>query len=179
MLTANAAPEVARQLQEISATTSRTIREVRSISHALRPSALEQVGLTKALEWMVEQLAEASSSKFASELENIDGLLTPEMEINLYRIVQEALNNVLKHANASEVIVEVKKETEGILVSVFDNGQGFEPATSASDGPRKEGIGLISMAERAKVIGGRLEIQSTPRVGTRLILRVASGITAQ
>jgi signal transduction histidine kinase len=172
MLTAGTTPEIARQLQEISATTSRTIAEVRSISHALRPSALEQVGLTKALEWMVEQLAEVPSSKFSIELENIDGLLTPEMEINLYRIVQEALNNVLKHANASEVIIGVKREAEGVSVSVFDNGQGFEIAATASNGPRQDGFGLISMAERAKVLGGQLDVRSTPGIGTRLTLHV-------
>ncbi len=165
-------PEVARQLAEISQNASRAIAEVRAISQALRPAALEQVGLTEALEWMVDQVAAASSTKFSAELENIDGLLKPEMEISLYRIVQEALNNILKHAQASLVMVEIKRLRSGLWVSVFDNGNGFDPAHADGDREPKPGFGLVSMKERAKVLGGRIDCQSTPGKGTRVTLTV-------
>ncbi len=164
-------PEVARQLGEISQNASRAIADVRALSQALRPTALEQVGLTKAVEWRVEQVGEASTTKFSTELENIDGLLEPEKEINVYRIVQEALNNVLKHAQASQVIVEAKRDGTELRVSVFDNGRGFDPERAGREG-EKPGLGLAGMRERAKVLGGRIELQSTSGKGTRLTLTV-------
>ncbi len=163
--------EVARQLGEISQNASRAIADVRAISQALRPTALEQVGLTKAVEWMVEQVAGASTTKFSTELENIDGLLEPEKEISLYRVVQEALNNVLKHAQASQVIVEAKREKAELRASVFDNGRGFDPERAGREG-EKPGLGLAGMRERAKVLGGRIELQSASGKGTRLTLTV-------
>ena len=107
------AAELARQLDAAAAATTRAIGEVRAISHALRPAALDQVGLTKAIEWMVEQLGEGSATKFSTELDNIDGLLAPEMEMNLFRILQEGLNNIIRHAGAAQAILEVKREEAG------------------------------------------------------------------
>ena len=172
MLAEKVTPDVSKQLLEISTFTSQAIAEVRSISHALRPSALEQVGLTKAIEWMVDQIAQTSTAKYSSELENIDGVLKADMEINLYRIAQEALNNVIKHSQATEVIVQLAREPEAIVVSVFDNGRGFEKKSSERNGSVHGGFGLSNMAERAKVLGGRIEIQSNAGGGTRLTLQV-------
>ena len=174
LLSAKATPDLARQLTDISSTTARAIADVREISHALRPGALEQVGLTKAIEWMVEQIAETSEAKFSAELENIDHLLAPEMEINVYRIVQEALNNVIKHAGALQVIVEAKREPKGIAISVFDDGRGFDLERLSRNGVRGRGLGLASMEERTKVLGGQLKMKSEIGVGTRLILNVPS-----
>lgn len=189
-------PVVAEQLREISNATTRAIAEARNISYALRPTALDQVGITKAIEWMIEKVAATSTTKFATELESIDGLLPPDQEISLYRIVQESLNNVLKHAQATQVILEVRKEPHGLRVSVFDNGRGFDreelvgparragpfcrnhttvgggaptlPTKLASRSDTPAGFGLAGIGERVKVLGGRLDIQSTPGKGTRL-----------
>jgi signal transduction histidine kinase len=128
--------------------------------------------LTKAIEWMVDQIAQTSTAKYSSELENIDGVLKADMEINLYRIAQEALNNVIKHSQATEVIVQLAREPEAIVVSVFDNGRGFEKKSSERNGSVHGGFGLSNMAERAKVLGGRIEIQSNAGCGTRLTLQV-------
>jgi len=110
--------------------------------------------------------------KFSAELDNIDHLLAPEMEINMYRIVQEALNNVIKHAAASQVIVETKRGPNEITVSVFDDGRGFDLERLARNGERRSGLGLVSMEERTKVLGGEIKIKSELSVGTRLILNV-------
>jgi len=166
-------PEVLRKIEELSATASRAIGDVRSIAQALRPAALEQVGLTKAIEWMIEQACEASTAKFSTEIENIDGLLTPEREINLYRIVQEALNNVIKHAQATRVLIGVKREPPGISVSILDDGRGFDSQSlqdRQSRRGRKPSLGLVSMAERAKLLAGEIQIQSAEGTGTRLTL---------
>jgi signal transduction histidine kinase len=166
------AAELTRQLDAATAATTRAIREVRAISHALRPAALDQVGLTKAIEWMVEQLGESASTKFATELDNIDGLLAPEMEMNLFRIIQEGLNNITRHAGAAQVILEVKREAAGLRVSLFDNGRGFEAEKVRAEPGARPGLGLASMEERANYLRGSLDVQSAPEHGTRVTVRV-------
>jgi len=174
-VTAKYEPEVARQLGELSVTASRTIGEVRSISQGLRPAALEQVGLTKAVDWMIEQIGEASTTKFTSEIDNLDGALGPDLEINLYRIVQEALNNVIKHAQATEVMVVARREPGQITVSILDNGRGFDSNDQEAERSRqgrKATLGLDGMTERAKLLDGHIKIQSTPGIGTKVTLMV-------
>jgi signal transduction histidine kinase len=137
--------------------------------------ALEQVGLTKAIEWMIDQIGEASTTKFRIEIDNIDGVLMPDLEINLYRIVQEALNNVIKHAQATEVIVVAKREPGQVTVSILDNGRGFDSndqEAGRSRKGRKATLGLAGMAERANLLEGHIEIQTAQTIGTRVTLTV-------
>jgi signal transduction histidine kinase/ligand-binding sensor domain-containing protein len=157
------AAECLQQFYEIGEATSRAIQEVRAISRALRPAELDQLGLTKAVEWMVENVSGTSATHFECDVENVDGLFSPDMEISLYRIVQEGLNNVLKHAAATEVILELKRESNAVRFSLLDNGRGFLKAERSGSG-----LGLESIAERAKLLGGVFDIQSTPLKGTRL-----------
>jgi len=167
-----AAAELTRQLDAATAATTRAIGEARAISHALRPAALEQVGLTKAIEWMVEQLGQGSATQFSTELDNLDGLLAPEMEIHLFRIIQEGLNNITRHAGAAQVILEVKREGAGLCVSLFDDGRGFDAEKRRHEPEARPGLGLASMVERAQYLGGRLDLQSAPGRGTRVTVRV-------
>lgn len=168
----NHSPEVARQLAEVSTNATRAIADVRAISHALRPAALEQVGFTKAVEWMLEKVAETSRMRFGSDIDDIDGLLGPEKEINLYRIIQEGLNNVLKHSQASQVLVEIKRQQSNISVSIFDDGKGFDPAQLNGKAGKHPSFGLTGIKERAKVLDGILTLQSAPGTGTRLTVNV-------
>src|SRR5689334_6517581 len=119
--------ELGGELSDIFQTTVRAIAEVRAISAALLAPALDLLALTTALDWMVEQSREAFPIQFASELESIDGLLAANSEIQIYRIVQEALSNVIRHADASRGILETKRGPSGIRVSLYDNGCGFDP----------------------------------------------------
>jgi signal transduction histidine kinase/ligand-binding sensor domain-containing protein len=161
------------QVAEISRTTSRAIAEVRAISAALRPPDLEHIGLTRAIQWIVEKVGEVSQTKFSTELDFIDGLLQSDQEIQLYRIIQEGLNNVVKHAHAKQAILEVKREPHELRVSLYDDGQGFEPLRPRTSAGTASGFGLSSMTERAKVLGGLLDLQSTPGRGTRLTITIA------
>jgi signal transduction histidine kinase len=164
--------EHARQLEAATDATIRAISDVRAISHALRPTALEQVGLTKAIEWMVEQLGEGAITEFSTELDHIDGLLVPEMEMNLFRIIQEGLNNITRHAGAAQVILEVKREPPGLRVSLFDDGCGFDADKPRGGPDTRPGLGLASMEERVKHLGGTMDIQSSPGRGTRVTVRI-------
>jgi signal transduction histidine kinase len=162
---------IRNQVEEISKTTSRAIADMRAISAALRPSALEHIGLTKAIEWMVEQVETTSKMKVEKSLENIDGLLRAEQEIHLFRIVQEGLNNVIKHSSASEATLEIARQAQGIEMSLFDNGRGFD-VKQISPSPGGAGLGLTGLAERARVLGGTLDILSAPGRGTRLTVLI-------
>ena len=100
----------AEQLEEISAEASRALNEVREISYDLRPYQLDRLGLTKAIEAVVATAASASQTEFAADIDDIDDLFPEESRINLYRIVQESLNNILKHAAATHARVTVKRK---------------------------------------------------------------------
>jgi len=164
-------PPLAEQLTEISDEAGNALDEVRATARALHPYELERLGLTQAIAAMVQRAETTSGTRFLTHLDNLDGLFSPEMQINFYRILQEAINNVLKHAQASEVILEVKREAGEVRATLLDNGRGFE-ATLARKSPTQPGLGLSGMAERARIIGGELEIQSAPGRGTSVKLVV-------
>ena len=103
---------------------------------------------------------------------DLDGLLPPESEVNLFRVVQESLNNVLKHAHASEVKMTLTKRPTGLRLVVEDNGRGFEPSRLEATPPGQRGFGLRQITERVKMMGGRLEIHSRSGEGTRLTVEV-------
>jgi signal transduction histidine kinase len=99
--------------------------------------------------------------------------LPPALEIALFRIVQEALNNILKHAAASRVTVRLSSTAEGIRLVVADDGIGFDPMTLQGPDGRK-GWGLRTMQERAQAVGGQLRVESTPGQGTRVVIEILS-----
>lgn len=156
-------------LNEISETTSLALDEVREIAGNLRPYQLERLGLTSTIEQMVRQVKNSSDIEFITEIENIDGLLSKEFEINLYRVVQECVNNVLKHSAATKAWLLIKRTAGGAEITCRDNGQGFDPEASS----RKGGMGLTGMAERVRMLGGRYTMDSA--VGKGATIRVTMG----
>ena len=136
----------------------------------LRPAALDDLGLTAALEVYLKEWSKHSG--IASEF-YLSGLkkarLAPVTETNIYRITQEALNNVLKHSKASKASVMLEKRGETIVLIIEDNGEGFNVEDKNN---RNKGIGLVGMYERASIIGGTLDIESTPGQGTTIYVRV-------
>jgi signal transduction histidine kinase len=168
-------PAVSEQLQEISKTASEAIEEVRAISHNLRPYQLDRLGLTKALQALLNQLAASTSIAFHAEIEPIDGVFPADTEINVYRIVQESLNNILKHSAAKRTSVVIHREDDHVCVTIEDDGRGFDYDALLKDPTRKRGLGLTGLAERARIMNGDLKIESTPGQGTRLtfIVRVS------
>jgi signal transduction histidine kinase/ligand-binding sensor domain-containing protein len=157
------------QIEEITASASQAITEVREIAYNLRPYHLDRIGLTKTIEAMIEKIAAASGIRFTASIANIDGLLSKEAEINLYRVVQEAINNIVKHSGADDASTEVSRKSDAIFIQIRDTGRGFA-LTTAEAGPR--GFGLISIAERVRMIGGDYNISSTPGQGTTIRIRI-------
>jgi two-component system, NarL family, sensor histidine kinase DevS len=143
-----------------------TLQDVRRLAVELRPSALDDFGLVPALEHLAATFGEQTAIDVDFVTALGDGRLPAEVETALYRIVQESLTNVVKHAQARHVSIALTK-TEGAVNAVIeDDGQGFDP--EASDG----GIGLIGMRERLALLGGRLRVESSPETGTTIAAEV-------
>jgi signal transduction histidine kinase len=167
-----ASAESKEKFQDISSIATRTIKEVRLISYGLRPDELDHIGLTKSLIAIVNQVADSGTTRFEAAIDDIDALLAPDLEINLYRVVQEGLNNILKHSQASCARVTLRKMEHAICLTIRDNGQGFDH----SDGHRQtsfgHGFGMTSMHERIRILGGQLRVNSKRGQGTTIEARI-------
>ena len=139
------------------------IQEVRRISHDLRPIQLDDLGLESAMHSMVEELAERTGLKTTVQLDLPAQRLPDDIEITLYRIAQEALTNVERHAGASKVWLRIWPQDGSIWVEIRDDGQGF-----AIPGKECEGIGLLNMRERTELLSGQFKVRSKPGAGTRI-----------
>jgi len=150
---------------------SETIEQVRELSYRLRPAALEEFGLPVALGILVEEITANSpiTARYLTDLN--DEMLPSGIEVTLYRIAQEALTNVIRHAEAQSVQVALTQENQAILMSIQDDGCGFDPhlATAVSE---QRHLGLISMRERAAIAGGGLTLDTAPGMGTNLLVRL-------
>jgi len=159
------------QLEEIGEAVSAAIDEVREIAYGLRPYELDRLGLKNAVESMIEQVRETSAIKIVADLDDVEGLLDERTETSLYRVVQEALHNVIEHSRASNVLVSIKSEGSSVKVLIHDNGIGFE----ANNNSLRKGSGLAGIEERARMLGGEVAIRSTKGEGTSIALRVTTG----
>jgi len=162
--------KAAEQLRQAAEMTSQTIREVRAISQNLRPFQLDELGLTKAIAANVQELAATTPIRFTVDLADLRGALPPEQEIDLFRIVQECLNNVLKHSRAAHCSVSAMREDGQLRVEVADDGRGFEPAAG---GPERNGDRLPNNREAGGDPGGQVVFSSRPGEGTRITVTVA------
>jgi signal transduction histidine kinase len=146
-----------------------TVRTVRRIATELRPGILDAFGLLAATEWAVQDFATKSGvrARFLNLLEQ-DPALGGDRDTHVFRVVQEALTNIARHAGAQSVAVELTEAADEMVVTVSDDGRGFqtEPGWSAGS------LGLLGMRERARLLGGSLELYSEPGFGTRVTLHV-------
>jgi signal transduction histidine kinase/ligand-binding sensor domain-containing protein len=160
------------QLNQISETSSKSLKTLREISHNLRPPELDRLGLTETLRTILLQARDSTFLKVIGEVEEIDGLLKREMEINVVRILQEALGNILKHSEANECIVEIKKDNGKIYFNINDNGKGFDKNIVNSGANHSVGLGIPGIKERVKILGGNIEIDSAVGKGTRIKINI-------
>jgi signal transduction histidine kinase/ligand-binding sensor domain-containing protein len=160
-----------QSMEEISDEAQSAISETREISYNLRPFQLDRLGLTKAIESMIRKVSAASEIRFSSELDKIDDVFPEEMRINFYRIVQESLTNIMKHAHASDVVVLIKRSAHNVILTIQDNGRGFETQSRAAQ-TAHIGLGMTGMAERARLLGGEFSVRSTSGQGTAVRVEV-------
>lgn len=165
-------PATVTRLKEIAQTARQAVQQVRQMAHALRPGLIEELGFSKAVQASVDKAAKASGLTTEIDLANVDGLLPPEFEVNLFRISQEALNNVIKHAGATHIKVSLTGDRAHVCLIVEDNGRGFDPRLVATLDPNQRGVGLHEISERATTMRGRFLIRSSPGQGTHLTVEV-------
>ena len=144
------------------------IDDVRRLSRDLSPAILEDLGLQSALKYLINEFSKHYKVSQAFEVEDLDQLFPAERQIIIYRIFQECLTNIFKHAGATEVSVAVQEHDNLISLIIEDNGAGFSPAVVLAHRATARGLGLAALDERARMLGGTLEIWSRPGGGTRM-----------
>lgn len=155
------------------------IEKSRSLASSLRPSTLEVLGLSSAIEVMLNDFRYKKDLKIRFRHCPLDHLNLQGQGINLYRIIQEALTNVVKHAQASEVDIEIKRRLDRLWVTVKDNGKGFCRTKKETATEMSPGLGLSTMKERARLLSGEFDIISQPGEGTAIILTIPIGTKGQ
>jgi PAS domain S-box-containing protein len=144
------------------------IENVRRLSHDLMPAALEDLGLQAALLHFLDEFAKYTGIRLSTDLDDIQAFFSPEKQLIIYRIFQESLNNITKHAHATEVSVAMKREPGGVSFRLEDNGQGFDVQKVLASDSRKRGLGLATLEERVRMMGGSLQMWSQIGIGTRI-----------
>ncbi|MFO7320220.1 MAG: HAMP domain-containing protein [Chloroflexota bacterium] len=148
-----------------------TLEEVRRLARDLRPGMLDELGLVPTLEWHTRTYAQNTGIPVDFEaLLPEDFRLPVHTELALYRVVQEALTNVVRHANATRASVRLTKTGDGVRLAISDDGCGFDVAAVMN--AQERGVGLLGIQERVELIGGNLSVESTPGNGTSLIVEV-------
>ncbi|GMU87452.1 MAG: hypothetical protein AMXMBFR48_26930 [Ignavibacteriales bacterium] len=151
------------QISEISKTASAVLDTLRSISFDLRPVHIERIGLAEVLKSMVERLRQVSQKNIVCDVDDISGLFSVEGEVNLFRIYQEALSNIIKYSEAMDVYVGLHKKEAEVHILVRDNGRGFDYDKTLKT---SAGFGLRSIMNRAEFVRGKLKMITSPGSGT-------------
>jgi signal transduction histidine kinase len=161
-------------LDDARSITDRALHAVRDISHFLHPPLLDDLGLSAAVDWYVQSINKRHELRVDLSTQNMTGRLPSEIEVALYRIVQEGLTNVLRHARAQRCIVELVRDDaeESVRVTVRDDGVGFDPE-APRDAEASPGLGLVGIRERVSQLGGVLRLDSGHGRGTVLTAEFA------
>ena len=157
----NDRPEVKAQLESMKSVAERTFQAVRNIALLLRPSMLDDLGLVAALEWQGREVSRRSEIEVEIQSENVSDNLPDDYRVCIYRLVQEALSNAVRHSGAKNAKVFVRQSPANIIVQVSDDGKGF-------NSQRTRGLGLLGMEERVKRLGGKFTVESHPDHGATL-----------
>ncbi len=146
----------------------KAMNEVRRISRNLRPSELDDLGVVPAVRSMCEEFKEVTKIDVNLTFSRFPQKLSPELEVTMYRIIQEALSNVAKHSEATRLTIRCSKENSLLKIKIKDNGRGSDRQTLPVDSPRYTGMGLLNMKERAAFVGGTVSVQSSPKRGMEI-----------
>ncbi len=160
------------RLVDAKALAVRTINELHRLIYDLRPSVLDDLGLISAIRWYAERQLESRGISVRCEFADTDARLAPETETALFRVVQEAITNIAKHARAETVLIQCAVRDGALTIEIEDDGQGFDPSTLPPPAARERGLGLMGMRERVELLGGTLILDSAPGRGARIAVSV-------
>jgi len=155
-------------LKESLTILDQVIRQVRNLALDLRPSLLDELGLVPALKWYIKRQGERAGWETEYSPVIMDNHIPAEVKITCFRIVQEALTNVARYAEATHVQVSLKRQNDHLVLVIEDNGKGFNVEQAKTRARSGFSIGLLGMEERARLVGGELTITSSPKSGTQL-----------
>ena len=159
-------PATRERLAELRGTAARVLDGVRRLARELRPTILDDLGLVEAVRAHAHDLSTRGLVRITVDATGCDDRMDPTRELVLYRVIQEALSNAVKHAEARSIEVSLSRNGATIVATVSDNGRGFDPATVVVPSPTGQGLGLLGMRERLTLVGGKLELDARPGSGT-------------
>jgi len=165
-------PELRAKTAKLSKLTEQTITSIRNLAYDLRPPGLDELGLLKALEIYCEEFSENSGLKVDFQSAGIQTLkLDFDIKIHLYRLIQEGLNNVRKHAAADQATIKLVGASPNIILRIEDNGKGFDTEARKRALDNEKRMGLRSMQERVNLLQGQMTIQSRSMQGTKIFIK--------
>ncbi len=156
------------ELDGLAELVQQSLNEVREISFDLHPHVLDRLGLRKALETMVEKITHGFPVSISTDFSSLPARLETQLEIGIYRIVQEALSNVVKHSDARNALVRMRATKDGLQLEIADDGKGFDAGEYLTRPPEKWSLGLLNISERVRLLGGTYALSSKPGAGTAL-----------
>jgi len=168
--------ELRGTVHEVRAQVIDVVQGVRQMSHVLHPPALDDFGVVAAIESVAEKYHAMSELEIRLTAPDTTIRCAPPLELMLFRVFQEALLNVVKHADVDDASAQLRVDDDWVVAVVRDEGPGFDPEDVRPDGGRHVGLGLLR--DRARLVGGSLDIDSWPADGTRLTLRLPRGAGA-
>ncbi|MDP3147590.1 MAG: two-component regulator propeller domain-containing protein [Ignavibacteria bacterium] len=157
-------------LNDISDKSQKAIDDVRQISRNLRPYLIDRLGLTKAIEAMIDDLGKVCDIVFHFHSNNIDNIFSSYDEIHIYRIIQESVNNIIKHSKAAEAVITLILEHDSLLITIKDDGVGIQSDSDEKSIEQKYGFGLSGILERIRIMNGKIEIKSPQNNGTNIFI---------
>ena len=157
-----------QRLSEVREMANELDERISELAYDLRPSMLDHLGLLPTLRWFGDRLSQRTDVEITLDVIGFEERAPLEIETALYRVIQEALTNVAKHAHATEVRLRLEKQSKAVTVTIEDDGRGFDVEELQTTEAPLEGLGLAGMKQRISLLGGRLDIRSKPGEGARI-----------
>lgn len=152
---------------EMETLAGNTLDELRTISRGLHPATLEKLGPTAAIIKLINEVDDNTNIFFTHEIEDIDALLSKDASLHLYRIIQEVLNNMIKHSDAKAAYIQIAKKNNFLETTIVDNGKGFDSIDKLKF---NNSLGMQTLVERAKILNSKIDIKSQINKGTQITL---------
>lgn len=167
-----AAKEMKEKLKRVQSLTDKMLDDIHSVIHELRPALLDDLGLVAAVQWLVDRYNGEAGLRVFFETVGTERNLEPQVDIMIFRIAQEAITNIIRHARAESASACLEFKETSVSITIEDDGQGFNPEDVSISRETGRGLGLLGMKERAELMGGTLNIESGPGQGTRIFVKI-------
>jgi len=168
-------PATRKESSEVLENIDEAIENIRRLAKDLSPTVLESLGVSAAVRFLLEEFGKSSNIAVAADIDEVNDLLAPKVQRHIYRIFQEALTNIGRHAQARQVKAMIKGSEQCIAVLIQDDGKGFEVDEVLADRPKARRFGLATIKERVQLIGGSLDLKSELGSGTKITFTVPAG----